>query len=449
MIKGKSKTFRDGKNLRIINKKHTSNGYLKVYKDDINEYQLEHRTVIENNLGRVLTTEEIVHHINGNKTDNTISNLLLVENHNKHQEIHNQLETVALELVSRNIIKFNKNTQKYYIDAEIDTNTLPVSLGFEDIAITQNKNLCTSRLDVDIKSEVIRNIYLNIPMIASNMSTVCNSDFIIKLNKLGAMGIMHRASTEEEILNEIKKISKECQNVAASVGIGKDQFDFAKKLIRNGANIICIDVAHGYNNQSIELGKQIKIFSPDTKVILGNVVNPDIMYEIYEFADAVKVGIAQGFVCETKNTAGCTEKQFSAIYKFKQLSKEFGIPMISDGAIREPADLVKAIGGGANSIMAGKIFAACPESAAAEIMIDGNMKKIFAGMSSRYVQTIWKGGLKHGTCSEGTVKYLDIGENLENLLERYSGALKSGITYGGAVDIKTFQDKVKFVRILR
>lgn len=230
-------------------------------------------------------------------------------------------------------------------------------------------------------------------------------------------------------------------------GIENDQFDFAKKMILAGCNIIFIDIAHGYSDLVFELAKKLKIYSPQTKIVIGNATNPDIMYECYDFVDAIKVGIAQGFACETKNTAGCTEKQFSAVLKFKSLSKKFGLPVISDGAIREPADFVKSIAAGANSIMAGKIFAACPESAAETIEVDGQKFKIYAGMASRYVQEKWKGGLKPGTCPEGGIKYLEIGESVNALVERYAGALKSGITYAGGKDILSFQDSVEFVRL--
>lgn len=168
-----------------------------------------------------------------------------------------------------------------------------------------------------------------------------------------------------------------------------------------------------------------------------------MLHETCDFVDAIKVGIAQGFACETKNTAGCTEKQFSAVFKFKELSKQYGIPVISDGSLREPADFTKAIAAGANSVMAGKVFAACPESAAEVI----DNKKLYAGMASRYVQNKWRGGLKDGTCPEGGIRYLDIGEPLEQLLERYSGALRSGITYAGGTCIEDFQKEVEFVRL--
>lgn len=38
-------------------------------------YVLEHRIVVENDIGRLLTKVEVVHHIDGNKKNNDISNL--------------------------------------------------------------------------------------------------------------------------------------------------------------------------------------------------------------------------------------------------------------------------------------------------------------------------------------------------------------------------------------
>lgn len=360
--------------------------------------------------------------------------------------MNESLKFCAERLLEKGVIKFDVKYQVYYIDNN-QFLSLPRSFGFENVAIKQKKNICNSRLDVDISSEVIRGVKINIPLIASNMSTVINSDFYMELIKLGALGVMHRADDQSLILKEIFQLSKECEWVAASVGIGNNQFEFAKKLISVGANIICIDIAHGYSEQVFELAKKLKSLNKDTKIILGNTTNVEMLKECTDVADAIKVGIAQGFACETKNTAGCTEKQFSAVLNFKELSKQYGIPIISDGGIREPADFTKAIGAGANSIMAGKIFAACPSSAAEVVEVNGVKKKLYAGMASRYIQEKWKGSLKKGTCPEGGIRYLDIGESLEKLVERYSGALKSGITYGGGKDIHSFQESVEFIRI--
>jgi IMP dehydrogenase len=328
---------------------------------------------------------------------------------------------------------------------------MPKSLSFTDVALQQGKNACSSRLDTRIKSEVARGLYLECPLIAANMSSVVNAEFCLRLGQLGALGVMHRAwSSEEGYLKEIFKMSLSSSSnapIAASIGAGPTQVKLATKLVENGASIIVIDIAQGYSPAVIETGRKVKELHPTIKLIVGNTVNPDMMYEVDDFADAVKVGIAQGSVCETKNTAGCTEKQFTAVQKFKDVSDHLGLPIISDGSIKEPADFTKAIAAGANSIMAGRIFARCPESAADEVQTGDHTMKMYFGMASREAQRRWRGGLKKGTCPEGKTDLIPIGESVHSLLERYTGALRSGMTYVGATNIAEFQNMAKFVKV--
>ena len=446
--RGKSKPFKGGINPRILEFKKAPNGYLLQYDYDRKRHIAEHRLIFEKFLNRKLKKEEQIHHIDGDKVNNSIGNLYLCSNNSKHSSIHSQLQNIAFNLVKKGIILFNHKEGRYYISPNVELNTMDISLGFNDISIKQNKNLCQSRLDVNIRSEIVRDIHRDVPLVAANMSTVVNADFCIKLYKLGALGILHRAyQNDQDYIDNVIKIANECDIIAASVGVGKGQFALSKRLLQHGCNLLVIDIAHGYSDTVIDLAKRIKKYSPTCKVVIGNVSNPEIMYQVSDFVDGVKLGIANGLACETKSTAGCNEKQFSTVMKFKDLSRKFGLPIISDGSIRDPSDFVKAIGAGANSAMAGSVLARCPESAAEVIKIDGEYKKLYAGMASRYVQKKWRGGLKLGTCPEGKVLYLNIGESVDDLIERYSGALKSGITYAGGNDIRSFQNCVEFVRV--
>lgn len=325
--------------------------------------------------------------------------------------------------------------------------SFPLSFGYDDVCILPQKNIVKSRLDVDITSEVIRGVSLAVPLLSANMSTVTNASMCRSLAALGALGVMHRAAADATLVSIAAQLSKEVQWVAMSIGAEAKDYTLAKSLINAGTNIVVIDIANGFSGSAMDLGERLKTEFPHVKIVIGNTTDDSIMFAVDAWADAVKIGISNGFACDTNPATGVNEKEFSSIAKFKEISREIGLPVIADGGIRKSGDFCKAIAGGASSVMIGSGFARCPESAAEEVYIDDKPMKLYAGMASSYVQNQWKGGLKPGTCSEGKVTYLPMGEPVARFVERYAGGLRSSITYSKAKDIKSFQDNVQFARL--
>lgn len=100
----------------------TSDGYRAIfqYKYDRRyhsqwaNYRKEHLVVMENHLGRQLKKEEIIHHIDGDKINNDISNLWLTSSEN-HRKAHNSLQNIGYYLFKSGIINFDKEKGEYFL----------------------------------------------------------------------------------------------------------------------------------------------------------------------------------------------------------------------------------------------------------------------------------------------------------------------------------------------
>ena len=67
--------------------------------------KLEHREVVSKFIGRFLYDEEVVHHIDEDKTNNKIENLMLFPNQAEHKSFHNKVRQFGMTNPIKNQIK--------------------------------------------------------------------------------------------------------------------------------------------------------------------------------------------------------------------------------------------------------------------------------------------------------------------------------------------------------
>jgi len=164
-------------------------------------------------------------------------------------------------------------------------------------------------------------------------------------------------------------------------------------------------------------------------------------------ADAIKVGIGPGAACTTRMVTGFGIPQFSAIYECAKIAQKLRVPLIADGGIRSSRDMVLALAAGANSVMIGKLFALCKESAAEKKVVENKMYAKYRGQASEDFQTEFYGGLKEKTVAEGVDFWTPVEKSAQDLIDEFLGGVRSGMTYGGARNIKELQRKAEFVRV--
>jgi len=91
----------------------TAGGYIYSKADHhpnctIEGYVMEHRLIMEEKLGRLLSKEEIVHHKNGDKIDNRIENLELVSDQGQHTKDHFERSNITEQAVIERDSAVNK-----------------------------------------------------------------------------------------------------------------------------------------------------------------------------------------------------------------------------------------------------------------------------------------------------------------------------------------------------
>jgi len=244
--------------------------------------------------------------------------------------------------------------------------------------------------------------------------------------------------------------------VAGAVGIAADTLERVEALVNANVDAIVIDTAHAHTKNVIKILKEIRKRYSKTEIVTGNIGTGEAAKKLVdEGADAVKVGIGPGSICTTRVIAGVGIPQLSAIYNVAKAIEGSGVPVIADGGIRYSGDIIKAIAAGADSIMAGSLFAGVEESPGDTIIYNGRKFKAYRGMGSieamqqgsrdRYFQDIEDDIQK--LVPEGIAARVPYKGTLSEVIYQMMGGLRAGMGYVGAKNIAILKKEAKFVRI--
>jgi len=312
------------------------------------------------------------------------------------------------------------------------------ALTYDDIQLIPEYSDIESRSSIDLSTQLTTNYRIKVPFIASPMDTVCDSEMAIAMMELGGVGCIHRFMSIDDQADEVNKVSsvrfkEKSIPIMAAVGANGDYFERTEALINAGANVILIDVAHGYHAFVREALIKIKDNFPHVDVIAGNVATSEAAQDL-EFwgADAVRVGIGGGSLCTTRIKTGFGVPNVTSL---ENCVESIGIPVIACGGIRNSGDIAKALAVGASSVILGSLLAGTKEAPGAIIEKPQGLYKRYRGAASLETKSI------HGQKTrnvEGESTIVPFKGKAKFIIDGLTDGLRSALSYAGANSIEEF-----------
>ena len=447
-------------------------------------------------------------------------------------------------------------------------NSIIDTLSFDDVLISPRMSIIESRKTISLKTQLTKNIILNLPLISSPMDTITEDKMAIEMALNGGLGIIHRYNTIEQQVDMVKKVKRylsfvitnpytiletqtvqdllnkikedsvysylvtdetntlkgivtkrdlnahiisnnnnniEIKNimtpqdkihymhngkftrqdvidlmnkhkiekvplldinykiegmilyknlmdyemnkntysldpqnrllVGAAVGIVGDYYERATKLVEAGVDILCIDVANGFNQSVYNVVQKLKELNVD--IMVGNVCNPDG----FEFlcragADCIRVGIGNGSICSTRLVTGVGSGQFTALMQCRKVARLYNVGMISDGGhLGKDGNIAKAFVIGSNAMILGKTLAATDETPGRIINRNNRRVKYYRGMASAMAMAskaeLSKQEYNDNQNPEGVDMEIEIKGPVKSIIKRIESSIKSTMSYIG------------------
>ncbi len=381
-------------------------------------------------------------------------------------------------------------------------------LTYDDVNIVPKYSELNSRDDVNLNTRFTKNTELTIPIVSSPMDTVTEEDMAKEMLEWGGVGVIHRFQSiekqarmmksvwrvwdsyfniggdeERSIDNEYDEWIKQASRwnrpptksdfddlkerfyfadsmihdekiwskrpLCAAIGVTGDYKERAQELVKNGCNVLLIDVAHGHHvlvkNTIEELKNE---FGENVEVIGGSIATKKAAKDLCEWGvDGLRVGIGNGSLCETRIRTGVGLPQVSVLFDVCSVADNYGVPCVADGGIRYVGDISKAIGAGADTVMLGSLLAGTKET-------PGDTHKVGEWPNEKLYKK-YRGSASLDSKSdrgesnnvEGNSKIIPYKGKVKRIISDIRDGIKSSCSYVGASDVLDFQSKCEFVRV--
>lgn len=285
---------------------------------------------------------------------------------------------------------------------------------------------------------------------------------IKKLPLVAADGTLVGLITAKDLLKHRQHpfASRDAQGrlrVGAAIGATGDYLERAVEVLRAGADVIVIDIAHGHSQVMAHAIDAVRSRCGDIEMVAGNIATAEgATFLVDRGVNAIKVGIGPGGGCTTRLTTSFGIPQVEALVRCRE-AVGGRVPVIADGGIRRDGSIAEALLFGGDTVMLGSAFAGTQETPGdvvlKPVLMPDSQKivqvpfKVFRGMASigavrdrldleeadpRELEAIGAEGLEVSVPARGSVRGV-----IRDMLKH----LCSAISYGGATSLHELREQ--------
>jgi IMP dehydrogenase len=244
--------------------------------------------------------------------------------------------------------------------------------------------------------------------------------------------------------------------VGAAVGATGDYLERAVEVLRAGADVLVVDIAHGHSLVMARALEELRARCGAVEIVAGNVATAaGAAFLAERGANGIKVGIGPGGGCTTRITTSFGIPQVEALVQCR--SAAGGVPLIADGGVKRDGSIAEALLFGGDTVMLGSAFAGTEEAPGdvvfKSVLVPESQKivkvpfKVFRGMASLgavrdrldleeadavELEAIGAEGLEVSVPARGSAR-----EVIHDMLKH----LCSAVSYGGASSLHELREK--------